>query len=60
MHKIATHVDENDPQLMNIVRNNAQKAASYHKSKGEQATKEDVASTCTSRAKARSPTGLQP
>ncbi|WP_417686945.1 hypothetical protein [Roseibium sp.] len=34
-HKVAIHVDENDPQVMNMALNNAQNINSYYQSKGD-------------------------
>jgi len=34
-HKVAIHVDENDPKRMNLVLNNAQNITKYYESKGE-------------------------
>lgn len=35
-HKVAIHVDEQDPAVMNMALNNAQNIASYYASKGEE------------------------
>lgn len=34
-HKVAIHVDENDPQVMNMALNNAANVASYYESQGD-------------------------
>ena len=34
-HKIAFHVDESDPKVMNMALNNAQNILNYHAGKGE-------------------------
>lgn len=34
-HKLAIHVDENDPAVMNLALNNAQNVQNYYKGKGE-------------------------
>lgn len=34
-HKIAIHVDQNNPQVMNMALNNAKNVASYYEAKGE-------------------------
>jgi intracellular sulfur oxidation DsrE/DsrF family protein len=34
-HRVAIHVDENDPQVMNMALNNAQNVASYYESQGD-------------------------
>lgn len=34
-HKVAIHVDQNDPQVMNMALNNAKNLAAYYDSKGE-------------------------
>lgn len=43
MHKVAIHVDENDPQLMNMALNNAQNVAAYYASVGDEVEIELVA-----------------
>ncbi|OWU83515.1 hypothetical protein ATO6_18550 [Oceanicola sp. 22II-s10i] len=43
MHKVAVHVDQNDPQVLNMALNNVQNLASYYKENGDQATVEIVA-----------------
>jgi intracellular sulfur oxidation DsrE/DsrF family protein len=35
MHHVAIHVDENDPQVMNMALNNAKNLDSYYKSQGD-------------------------
>ncbi|GHF65830.1 DsrE family protein [Seohaeicola zhoushanensis] len=35
MHKIAVHVDENDPAVMNMALNNVQNVIAYYKEKGD-------------------------
>ena len=42
-HYLAIHVDENDPQKMNIALNNARNVASYYREKGETVEIEIVA-----------------
>ena len=42
-HKLAIHVDQNDPQVMNMALNNAANVASYYAEKGEEVTIELVA-----------------
>ena len=42
-HKVAIHVDENDPAVMNMALNNAKNVSSYYKSKGDTVTVELVA-----------------
>ena len=42
-HKIAFHVDQNDPQVMNMTLNNVQNAVNYYKAQGDTATIEVVA-----------------
>jgi len=42
-HKIAFHVDQNDPQIMNMTLNNVQNAVNYYQSQGDTATIEVVA-----------------
>ncbi|WP_346911596.1 DsrE family protein [uncultured Roseibium sp.] len=34
-HKVAIHVDQNDPQVMNMALNNAKNLAAYYSEKGE-------------------------
>ena len=34
-HKVAIHVDQNDPQVMNMALNNAANVASYYESQGD-------------------------
>ncbi|MFK7875599.1 MAG: DsrE family protein [Paracoccaceae bacterium] len=34
-HRVAIHVDENDPQVMNMALNNAKNVASYYESQGD-------------------------
>ncbi|EEB85934.1 DsrE family protein [Roseobacter sp. GAI101] len=41
-HKVAIHVDQNDPQVMNMALNNAQNVASYYESQGDTVTIELV------------------
>ncbi len=41
-HKVAIHVDQNDPQVMNMALNNAQNVASYYESQGDTVTIEMV------------------
>ena len=43
MHKLAIHVDQNDPQVMNMALNNAANVASYYAAQGDQVTIEVVA-----------------
>lgn len=43
MHRIVFHVDENDPQRMNLVLNNASNLNKYYQDKGEEAEIEIVA-----------------
>lgn len=43
MHRLAIHVDENDPVKMNIVLNNAGNLIKYYKAKGEEVQIEIVA-----------------
>lgn len=43
MHKVAVHVDESDPQRMNMALNNVQNVKSYYESKGEAVEIEVVA-----------------
>ena len=42
VHKLAIHVDENDPKLMNLALNNAENVTSYYESKGDKAIIEIV------------------
>lgn len=42
-HHIAFHVDENDPQVMNMALNNAQNVTNYYKSQGDSVVIEMVA-----------------
>ncbi|APX88904.1 hypothetical protein BV394_03475 [Brevirhabdus pacifica] len=42
-HRLAIHVDQNDPQVMNMALNNAANVASYYKEKGEEVIIELVA-----------------
>ena len=42
-HFVAIHVDENDPQVMNMALNNAKNVASYYESQGDTVTIELVA-----------------
>lgn len=42
-HRLAIHVDQNDPQVMNMALNNAANVASYYKEKGEEVVIELVA-----------------
>jgi len=43
VHKLAIHVDQNDPAVMNIALNNAQNAANYYESQGDELIIEIVA-----------------
>lgn len=43
LHKLAIHVDENDPAVMNLALNNAQNVHSYYTQKGESVDIEIVA-----------------
>lgn len=43
VHKVAVHVDENDPQRMNMALNNVQNMKSFYESAGEQVEIEVVA-----------------
>lgn len=43
VHKLAIHVDENDPAVMNLALNNAQNVKSYYEAKGEKVAIEIVA-----------------
>ena len=42
MHYVAIHVDENDPQVMNLALNNAQNVTAYYESIGDEDTIEVV------------------
>lgn len=42
-HKLAIHVDQNDPQVMNMALNNAQNVQAYYDAKGESVEIELVA-----------------
>jgi len=42
-HFVAIHVDQNDPQVMNMALNNAQNVANYYESQGDEVTIELVA-----------------
>lgn len=42
-HKLAIHVDQDDPQVMNMALNNAQNVVNYYKSQGDTAVIEVVA-----------------
>ena len=42
-HYVAVHVDENDPQVMNMALNNVQNLSSYYKSQGDEVIVEVVA-----------------
>lgn len=42
-HRLAIHVDQNDPKVMNLALNNAENVASYYESKGEKVEIEIVA-----------------
>ena len=42
-HKLAIHVDQNDPAVMNLALNNAQNVKDYYEAKGEKVTIEIVA-----------------
>lgn len=42
-HQIAFHVDQNDPQIMNMTLNNVQNAVNYYKEQGDTVTIEVVA-----------------
>ena len=42
-HHVAIHVDQNDPQVMNMALNNAQNVASYYASQGDEVVIEMVA-----------------
>ncbi len=41
-HKVAIHVDQNEPQVMNMALNNAANVASYYESQGDTVTIEMV------------------
>lgn len=43
VHRIALHVDENDPQLMNMVLNNVENVTAYYAAQGDTAEIEVVA-----------------
>ena len=43
VHKLAIHVDENDPAVMSLALNNAQNVKSYYEAKGEKVAIEIVA-----------------
>lgn len=43
IHKLAIHVDENDPAVMNLALNNAQNVKQYYEAKGEKVAIEIVA-----------------
>lgn len=43
VHKLAIHVDEGDPQLLNMALNNAQNVVSYYEAQGDSAIIEIVA-----------------
>lgn len=43
MHKVAIHVDQGDPQVINMALNNVQNVASYYKSQGDEVMIEVVA-----------------
>lgn len=43
VHKLAVHVDENDPAVMNLALNNAQNVTAYYKAKGDTVDIEIVA-----------------
>lgn len=42
-HKLAIHIDQNDPAVMNLALNNVQNVFSYYKDKGEKVVVEIVA-----------------
>jgi intracellular sulfur oxidation DsrE/DsrF family protein len=42
-HRLAIHVDQNDPAVMNMALNNAQNVEAYYAAKGEEVTVEIVA-----------------
>lgn len=43
VHKVAVHVDSNDPQVMNMALNNVENVNAYYAEKGEEVTVELVA-----------------
>ncbi len=43
VHRVAVHVDQNDPQVMNMALNNVQNIYKYYESKGEKVAVEVVA-----------------
>ena len=43
VHKVAIHVDQNDPDVMNMALNNAQNVTNYYTGKGEEVVIELVA-----------------
>ncbi len=43
MHKVAVHVNQNDPQVMNMALNNVQNLTKYYASKGDEVMVELVA-----------------
>src|SRR6056300_500863 len=43
VHKVAIHVDQNDPQVINMALNNVQNLISYYKSQGDTSEVEVVA-----------------
>ena len=43
VHKLAIHVDQNDPAIMNLALNNAQNVKQYYEAKGEKVLIEIVA-----------------
>lgn len=43
LHRVAIHVDQDDPQVMNMALNNAQNVAAYYRDKGEEVVIEMVA-----------------
>lgn len=43
IHKVAVHVDQNDPQVINMALNNVQNLKNYYDSKGEEVAIEVVA-----------------
>lgn len=42
-HRVAVHVDENDPQIMNMALNNVQNLTAYYESQGDKVLVEVVA-----------------
>ena len=42
-HQVAFHVDQNDPQIMNMTLNNVQNAVNYYKEQGDTVTIEVIA-----------------